>query len=303
MSTSKVPSGILGFPVTPFTQRGKVDVHALEANVEFLVRSGLSAVFVCCGSGEFQSLSLEECMDIIDTAVGATKGRVPVYVGVGGNLSMALRQLHAAEAAGVDGCLIFPPYLIHGEQEGLYEYVKTIASSSDLNTIIYQRDSAIFTVETVQRLAEIPQVVGLKDGHGNMELNIELVQTLGDRLAWCNGMPFAEVTMPAYAAVGFRTYSSAISNYIPHISRMFFTALENQDREQLHALYQVALMPINQIRKLRKGYAVSLIKAGMEIMGLPTGSMVRPPLVPVEPAHYHMLERVLESVLQAFPVP
>lgn len=157
-------------------------------------------------------------------------------------------------------------------------------------------------METLQRLIEIPQVKGFKDGYGNVEKNIEMMKPIGDRLSWFNGMHFAEVTMPAYWAIGYRSYSSAISNYIPHISRMFYTALENQNQPLIDELYREAILPINEIRKQRKGYAVALIKAGMEIMGLSAGASVRAPIVPVEPEHYKQLEAVLHRVMMKFPV-
>jgi 5-dehydro-4-deoxyglucarate dehydratase len=156
-------------------------------------------------------------------------------------------------------------------------------------------------LKTVERLARIPQVVGFKDGHGNMELNAELIHTIGSRLTWMNGMPFAEVTMPSYYGLGYKSYSSAISNYIPHISRLFFQLLQDQEREQLNQLFLNAILPLNRIRSLRKGYAVSLIKAGMKVMGLPAGVGVRPPLVELEKEHYMELEHLLKRIHDLYP--
>src|SRR5690606_8302279 len=98
---------------------------------------------------------------------------------------------------------------------------------------------------------------------------------------------------PAYVNLGFTSYSSAISNYIPHISRQFLTALESGDHTLMRELYHQVLLPIHRIRKQRKGYAVALIKAGMEIVGLPVGTAVRPPIIPVEKEHYEELERIV----------
>lgn len=207
----------------------------------------------------------------------------------------------AVREKGADGYLILPPYLVHGEQEGLYQYAKTIMESTDLNAILYQRDNAVLSVEQIKRLTECEQLVGVKDGVGNMDLNINLVYTLGDRLGWLNGMPMAEVTMPAYLPIGFHSYSSAISNYIPHISRMFYDALKNGDGELVKELYQHVILPINDIRKQRKGYAVSLIKAGMEIMGLNVRNTARPPVGPVEKEHYQQLEAILKQAVDRFP--
>lgn len=296
-----LPSGILGFPITPFKHSGQIDERALEANIEYLIREGLSAIFIGCGSGEFQSLSAAEYQTILELAVQVTDKRVPVFSGVGGNISQALEQADISARVGVNGYLMMPPYLVGGEQEGLYNYYKGIAERTDLAAIIYQRGNAIFSLNTLRRLTEIPQVQGFKDGYGNMEKNIEFIKTVGARLGWFSGMPFAEVTMPAYWALGYRSYSSAISNYIPHISRMFYTALEQQDEAMLDALYREALLPINDIRRQRRGYAVSLIKAGMEMMGLRAGDTVRAPIVPVEAEHYKQLEVVLRNVISKFP--
>ncbi len=303
MADSKaLPTGILGFPITPFKQNNLIDEQALETNIRFLLDEGLHAIFIGCGSGEFQSLSMEEYQSILELAVQTTNGRVPVFSGVGGNISQAVKQADISAKVGADGYLILPPYLIDGEQEGLYNYYKAIAERTNLAAVIYQRGNAIFSLQTLRRLIEIPQVKGFKDGYGNMEKNIEFIKTVGDRLEWFNGMPFAEVTMPAYWAMGYRSYSSAISNYIPHISRIFYAALLKQDEVMLDELYREAILPLNNIRKQRKGYAVSLIKAGMEIMGLSAGDTVRAPILPVEQEHYKQLEVVLNNVMSRFPV-
>ncbi|MFZ4453507.1 5-dehydro-4-deoxyglucarate dehydratase [Salibacterium aidingense] len=296
------PKGILGFPVTPFKESGEVDQNALEQNINFLVKEDVSALFIGCGSGEFQSLGEKEYRQLIEAAVHGSKNKVPVYTGVGGNIKEAVKQAEVSEELGADGYLMLPPYLIQGEQEGLYHYFETVINSTDLNAVVYQRNNAVLDVDTVERLTAFPQLIGMKDGLGNMELNVEITQTLGSRLEWMNGMPFAEVTMPAYYKLGFETYSSAISNYIPHISRIFFEALKKEQHDKVQQLYQDVILPINHIRKKRKGYAVSLIKAGMEIMGMPVGQAVRPPLVPVEKEHYTELENVLKTAMEKYPL-
>ncbi|TVY00254.1 5-dehydro-4-deoxyglucarate dehydratase [Paenibacillus cremeus] len=297
----KAPTGILGFPVAPQDQQGRLDTKALEANVRFLIDEGLSSIFVGCGSGEFHALSTADYRTMVEVTLAAAKGQVPVYTGVGGNIAHALELAKLSEELGADGYLILPPYLIEPEQEGLYQYLSAIIGSTDLNAIVYQRDNCILTLATLQRLLEHPQLVGFKDGHGNMENNIEFTQVIGDRLTWLNGMPMAEVTMPAYVNLGFNAYSSAISNYIPHISRLFYDALLNNNKELLNELYQHVILPISRIRRQRKGYAVALIKAGMEIVGLPVGTTVRPPLIPVEKEHYAQLESILKTAFERFP--
>jgi 5-dehydro-4-deoxyglucarate dehydratase len=295
------PTGILGFPVAPMKADGKLDERAFVHNVKFLVEEGLSAVFVACGSGEYHALSFFEYRTMVELAIAAVDGKVPVYTGVGGNISHALESAQLSEVLGADGCLILPPYLIDPEQEGLYQYLNTVIGSTSLKSIVYLRDNCVPNLATMQRLLENKQLVGLKDGLGNMDLNIELTQTIGDRLSWLNGMPMAEVTMPAYVSLGFQSYSSAISNYIPHISALFYDALLSGNKELLHELYKHVILPINSIRKQRKGYAVALIKAGMEIVGHPTGRTVRAPIIEVEDDHYKKLEQIIRIAFDKFP--
>lgn len=299
----KSPTGILGFPTAPFKENGSIDEKALAENIEYLIKEGLSSIFIACGSGEFHALSKAEYQTMVKTAVSVASGKVPVYTGVGGNIAYAVELVRLSEDLGADGYLILPPYLIEGEQEGLYNYYKTIVKNSNLNAILYNRDNAIVQLETLQRLVEeFPQIVALKDGHGNMELNLEMTQTIGNRLEWLNGMPFAEITMPAYTRIGFNSYSSAMSNYMPHISKLYFDALLEGNEQLVKEIYVDVLLPINRIRKARKGYAVSLIKAGMEIQGFSVANTVRPPCVPVEREHYEQLKSIITLALKNYPV-
>ncbi|MCS0670120.1 5-dehydro-4-deoxyglucarate dehydratase [Cytobacillus firmus] len=300
--THQCPTGILGFPVAPLKENGELDLKGFEANVNFLLESGLQSVFVACGAGELHALTQEEYKTIVKTAVRLVNGRVPVYTGVGGNVKHALEQAEISAEVGADGYLILPPYLISPSEDGLYNYLKVIIESTELSAIVYQRDKCILTKEALLKLCELPQLVGFKDGVGNMEFNIEAIQLIGDRLEWINGMPLAEVTMAAYYNLGYRTYSSAISNYIPHISAKYFNALQRGDNQTVHELLNDIILPIHAIRKRKEGYAVSLIKAGMNIVGLPVGTTVRPPVAPVESTHYGELKEILGRALEKYPV-
>lgn len=288
-------AGIMGFPVTPFDHNENVNEQAFEANVRFLLENGLDSIFVCAGSGEFQSLDIKEYEQLVAISVSVSAGKAPIFAGAGGNLKEAVERVQLAERLGADGLLLLPPYLIVPEQEGLYQYYRTIAESTALPVIIYQRDNAVFTLATLEKLANLPNVIGFKDGLGNFELNIEFVQSLGNKLQWMNGMPLAELTMPAYHALGFHSYSSAISNYIPQVSRKYRESLLGGNQELLQAIYREVILPIHRIRQQRKGYAVSLIKAGMEIVGLPVGLQVRSPLVQVEREHYGQLASIIQK--------
>ncbi|OCA81476.1 5-dehydro-4-deoxyglucarate dehydratase [Bacillus sp. FJAT-27225] len=302
MSKARVaPKGILGFPVSHFTENDRLDEQALSQNIENLMNEGVEAIFVACAAAEYPSLSESEYVASVEVAVSTVKGRLPVYTGVGGNIKTALKYSQISADKGADGYLILPPYLVTGEKDGIAAYFKSIAESTNLNAIVYQRDNVSLSVKGLEVLAEVPQVVGVKDGLGDMELNVMLTQTFGNRFGWLNGMPLAEVTMPAYLPLGFDSYSSAISNYIPHISRKFYNSLYDGDMETVTDIYQQVILPINNIRRKRKGYAVSLIKAGMEIMGLKVGKSVRLPILPVEKQHYTEMETILKNAMERFP--
>lgn len=303
MKKRQAPKGILGFPVAPMDEKGQLDLNALEKNIEFLIEGGLSSIFVACGAGELHAVSNEEYRSMVEVAMKKTQGKVPLYTGVGGNISNALEQAKISEELGAEGYLILPPYLIDPSQDGIYDYLKTIIQSTDLNAIVYQRDNCILDSKTLIKLCEFPQLVGFKDGVGNMENNTEFTHLIGDRLEWVNGMPLAEVTMAAYVNLGYTSYSSAISNYIPHISAMYYEALLNGDKEVAHELHEDVILPIHRIRKQKKGYAVSLIKAGMQIVGLPVTTNVRAPIAPVEKEHYDQLKKIIDHALEKYPVP
>ena len=98
---------------------------------------------------------------MVEVAVEKTKGKVPLYTGVGGNITHALEQAKISEELGAEGYLILPPYLIDPSQDGIYNYLSTIIESTDLNAIVYQRDNCILESQTLQKLCELPQLVGL----------------------------------------------------------------------------------------------------------------------------------------------
>lgn len=101
--------------------------------------------------------------------------------------------------------------------------------------------------------------------------------------------------------IGYDAYSSAISNYIPHISRKYFEALEEGDSETAENIYENIILPLHAIRKKEKGYAVALIKAGMKIVGLPVGATVRAPVIEVRKEHYEEMKEILDKALELYP--
>jgi len=297
-------TGVFGFPITPFHADGSLNLDAFRRHVAWMKGTGVHAIFVCAGTGEFFNLDLAEFADAVATAVAEVDGALPVLAGCGYSTAVAKQFARAAQAEGADGILLLPPYLIQPEQEGLYRHVRAVAESTGLAVILYHRDNALYSVDTVARLAELPTVVGFKDGHGNLEHFGRISLALGDRLAYMNGMPTAEMTYPAFHALGCRGYSSALSNFAPHVTLRFHAAVEAGDTVTQREILSRVIEPICRLRDLRKGYAVAYVKAAVNLLGLlgPEGAgPVRPPLVDLPEEHRAQLRAILDETLRLYP--
>lgn len=277
--------GVLFFPVTPFTATGEVDLDRLAEHIAKGVDAGPGGVFVACGTGEFHALESVEFTRIVRTAVETVAGRVPVYAGAGGSVAQAKIFAEAAEAAGADGLLLLPPYLVGMPQEGLIDYTRAVAGATALPVIVYNRANARYTEASAVEVARIPNVVGFKDGTGDIDRVARIVRAVTDALAhedkpfqFFNGLPTAEVSQQAYRAIGVTLYSSATFAFAPELALAFYGALERDDDAVVAALLREFFHPLVRLRDTVPGYAVSLIKAGVTLEGIDAGP-VRPPLV------------------------
>ncbi|MFI6036792.1 5-dehydro-4-deoxyglucarate dehydratase [Streptomyces sp. NPDC051315] len=293
----RVPSGPLFFPVTAFGPDGSVDLDSFRAHVRRGVEAGAAAVFACCGTGEFHALTPEEFERCVRAAVEETGGRVPVVAGAGYGTALAVRYARLAHAAGADGLLAMPPYLVVAGQEGLLRHYREVAAATELPVIVYQRDNAVFTPETVVELARTQGVIGLKDGLGDLDLMQRIVSAVrteapGDFL-YFNGLPTAEQTQLAYHGIGVTLYSSAVFCFAPEIALAFHRALTTGDETTAHRLLDGFYRPFVELRAQGRGYAVSLVKAGVRLRGLDVGR-VRPPLHEPGEDHVKQLAQVIE---------
>ncbi|WP_086560817.1 5-dehydro-4-deoxyglucarate dehydratase [Streptomyces africanus] len=292
-----IPSGPLFFPVTAYGPDGSVDLDTYRTHVRRGVEAGAAAVFACCGTGEFHALTPEEFEACVRVAVEAAEGRVPVVAGAGYGTALAVRYARLAEAAGADGLLAMPPYLVVAGQEGLLRHYRELAAATALPVIVYQRDNAVFTPETVVELARTDGIIGLKDGLGDLDLMQRVVSAVrsevpGDFL-YFNGLPTAEQTQLAYRALGVTLYSSAVFCFAPEIALAFHQALRNGDDSVVEKLLDGFYRPFVELRAQGRGYAVALVKAGVRLRGLDVGE-VRPPLHEPTGDHVKQLAEVIE---------
>lgn len=286
--------GLLFFPVTAFDQDGRFDAGAYRAHVEARLAQRPGAVFAACGTGEFPALAPAEYEQVVRTAVqaaDAAEHRVPVIGGCGYGTALALEYAHAAERAGADGLLVLPPYSADGGQDGLLRHYTALAEATELDLILYQRDTTVFAPETVVELAQVPNIVGFKDGRGDLDLMLRVVSAVrtsgAEEFQYFNGMPTAEMTQQAYRAVGVPLYSSAVFCFAPDLALAFHGAIDSGKRETVDRLVDVFFRPYVQLRHARPGYAVSLVKALTRESGHAVGP-VRAPLT--EPAAEHVAE-------------
>ena len=293
---AKIGSGLLSFPVTPFKADFSFDGATYRANMDWLCGYEVAGLFAAGGTGEFFSLTPTEVAQIVAVAVDETNGRVPVLAGTGYGTAIAREIAVAAEKAGADGLLLLPPYLTHSEQAGLAAHVEAVCASTRLGVIVYNRDNAILQPDTLARLCErCPNLVGYKDGIGDIELMTRVYSKLGDRLTYIGGLPTAETFALPYLDMGVTTYSSAVFNFVPEFATRFYTAVRRRDHQAIHAGLKDFILPLIAIRNRKKGYAVSIIKAGMKVIGRNSGP-VRPPLTDLTEAEIGELAELVQNL-------
>jgi 5-dehydro-4-deoxyglucarate dehydratase len=288
--------GVLSFPLTSFREDGTLDPEGLRAHLAAQLATGPGAVFPACGTGEFFSLDEDEYRQVVSIAVEEAAGRVPVVAGIGYGWAQAVRFARIAEEAGADALLVLPHYLVAAPQDGLVAQLEHIAARTPLPLIAYQRGPVAFTAASLRRVAAIPNVIGLKDGHSDLDRLQRLTLAAPQGFLFFNGAATAEIQARAYAAVGVPAYSSAVHAFAPEIANAFFAALRDGDDKTTDRLLRDFYVPLVELRDRVPGYAVSLVKAAARLRGRPVGP-VRAPLTDPSAADLAGLKAVLTTGL------
>ena len=286
-------SGLLSFPLTDFDSELRFDARSYAARLEWLMPYGATVLFAAGGTGEFFSLEPGEFFDVVKVAAETCRGRVPIIAGAGGGTTLAVKYAQAAERAGAQGILLLPHYLTEATQEGLVQHVEAVCKSVKIGVVVYNRGACRYSAETLLKLAErCPNLVGFKDGIGDIEAFVTVRQKLGDRFAYLGGLPTAEVFAGAYKAMGCPVYSSAVFNFIPRTAIEFYNAHAAGDTATTGRLINEFFLPLVELRNRGNGYAVSLVKAGATIVGHGAGP-VRPPLSELKAAEFEHLRELI----------
>ncbi len=283
-----IKSGLLSFPVTHFGSDRQLNLRSQQEHVTWLSDFGASALFAAGGTGELFSLSRREISQVT-SAIKEAAGTTPVISGCAYGAETAKELAGDAEANGADGLLLLPYYPAATSQEGLFHQIKAVCDATELAVILYNRGNSVVDADTLLNLADqCPNLVGLKDGTGNVGLVREVTARLGDRLCFIGGMPTHELFAQAYQAAGVTTYSSAVFNFAPKLAIEFFNALREGDHEKILTILKEFFFPFAKIRDRRAGYAVSIIKAGCFLIGRSAGP-TRPPLTDLTDEELDML--------------
>lgn len=281
--------GIIGFGVTPFHKDLSLNLEALQQNAADLVKS-CNVVVPLAGNGEIYSLSLEEHKAVGRAVVEEVHGRKPVLVGVGFSVPIARELAQAAEAYGADGVLVLSPYFTHANDDGLYEYYRSIAAATSRGVILFQTPTVNFSPALLRRLAEVPNIIGLKDEHGDLHQFVRQWDAVGDRLELLCGV--GEILARSYFALGVKAFTSGLVNFMPKTCLRILKLLEAGQMEEAARVVEKETVPIYDLRAKRPGYRTLVIKEAMNLCGMRAGP-VRPPLAPLPDADREELRAIL----------
>lgn len=291
-----ISEGLLSFPITDFDKNGDFNKKTYAERLEWLAPYGASALFAAGGTGEFFSLTPEDYSAVIKTAVDTCEGMVPILAGAGGPTRTAIAYAQEAQRLGAKGVLLMPHYLTEASEAGIANHVEEVCKSLDIGVIFYNRANSKLGAEHLERLADkCPNLIGFKDGVGEIEPMVRVRRKLGDRFAYLGGLPTAEVYAAAYKALGVPVYSSAVFNFIPKTAMDFYRAIAADDYETVGRLIDDFFLPYLDIRNRRAGYAVSIVKAGATLVGHDAGP-VRAPLTDLTEEELSLLDALIKKL-------
>jgi len=277
--------------VTPF-KNGKIDEESYRKLIEFQIENGTSAIVPCGTTGESATLGMEEHNRVIDVCIDAVKKRVPVIAGTGGNSTgEAIELTEHAKKSGADASLQVTPYYNKPTQEGLYQHFKAIANAVALPQVLYNvpgRTSVNMLPQTVARLAELPEIVAIKEASGNLGQMAEIVQLAGDKITLLSGDD--NVTLPVLA-IGGKGVVSVVANIVPKDTADMVRAYEDGQVDRARELFY-RLFPLCQAMFYETNPIP--VKMSLALMGKIDGEM-RLPLCPMAPANLEKLKTALKE--------
>ncbi|MBW1704194.1 MAG: 4-hydroxy-tetrahydrodipicolinate synthase [Deltaproteobacteria bacterium] len=277
--------------VTPFKD-GKVDEDAYRELIEFQIENGTNAIVPCGTTGESATLNMEEHSRVIDVAISAVNKRVPVIAGTGGNnTNEAIELTTHAKKAGADATLQVAPYYNKPTQEGLYQHFKAISDAVPLPQVLYNvpgRTSVNILPETVARLAELPDVVAVKEASGNIGQMAEIVRLAGDKITLLSGDD--NLTLPVLS-IGGKGVVSVVANIVPADSAALIKTWEDGNITEARNLFY-KLLPLCQAMFYETNPIP--VKTSLALMGKTTDEF-RLPMCNMASANLDRLKNALKT--------
>jgi len=278
--------------VTPFRD-GSVDEAAFKNLIEFQIANGTSGIVPCGTTGESATLSYEEHHRVIELAIESARGRIPVIAGTGSNSTAETIELtRHAEKAGAEGALLITPYYNKPSQQGLYEHYRTVAAETGLPIILYNvpgRTSVNMLPETVGKLSEIKNIVGIKEATGDLKQVSDILEYSREGFLVLSGDDFT--TLPLLA-IGGHGVISVTSNVAPRMVSDMIKAFEAGNLEEAKRLHY-KLQPLHRAMFIETNPVP--VKTALAMMGM-TGEEMRLPLVAMSEANKGKLASALKEL-------
>ncbi|MDR4218021.1 4-hydroxy-tetrahydrodipicolinate synthase [Priestia megaterium] len=279
--------------VTPFDHKGNIDFEKTTQLINYLISNGSDALVIAGTTGESPTLSTEEKLALFRHSVKVVDGRVPVVAGTGSNNTYASIELtKKAEEIGVDAIMIVAPYYNKPNQEGLYQHFKTIAESTELPVMLYNipgRSVINMSVDTIVRLAELPNVVALKDASGDLDAMTAIIAQTSDDFALYSGDD--GLTLPVLA-IGGTGIISVASHVIGNEMQEMVKLYESGNPKEAAKIHQ-RIVPV--MKSLFAAPSPTPVKTALQLKGLDVGS-VRLPLVPLTEEERQTLVSTLNTL-------
>ena len=283
-------NGIITAMITPFTERG-VNFEEFGKMIEFQIAGGADGLVVLGTTGEPATMTEEEKVETIKYAVKKAAGRIKIIVGTGSNdTAKAVKHSVRAEKLGADGVLVVTPYYNKCTQKGLYEYYKTICDAVKIPVIAYNvpsRTAVNILPETVEKLADIPNMAGIKEASGNMAQVCETIRRIRGKMDLYSGEDFLNLPMLAVGGVGL---ISVTSNVAPALVKKMYDLVKQNKLDEANAV-QDFLLPLEDACFLEVNPIP--VKAAYNMLGFNAG-VPRPPLTELEDKNKEILQREIK---------
>jgi 4-hydroxy-tetrahydrodipicolinate synthase len=277
--------------VTPF-KNGQLDEEAYRALIERQITQGIHGIVPCGTTGESPTLSHTEHKRVVEICLDQVKKRVPVIAGAGSNSTAeSLELTKHAEAAGADYALMITPYYNKPTQEGLYQHYKTVAGATKIPIVVYNvpgRTSVNLLPETMARLAQIPNIVGLKDATGDLKQGAKTLELCGDKITVLSGDDFTTLPLMCVGGMGV---ISVVSNVVPADMAGMCNAFFQGDLDGAKKLHY-KMWPLIEAMFYETNPVPA--KTAMKLLGMITGE-VRQPLCLMSEANDNKLRTVMQK--------